>query len=274
MNDHQQDPTVNSESLLSGMLGNSGSDDEVLRAFHRAFLASARFPIHGFVLGQPVLIASIDYDGNPRRGLTAVCRKHDGAGHTISLADVHCADAAPVGRCLAAYRKWLGLNEASAPTAPAQQAAVRNHKAEANDLDLTQPIALVIVSVNDRTARCRIPGLKRELTLRSGMVWQHVPGEIVTVRGKKFWSYARHPYLSGEIESARIDPTALELGPLQLNPAGIWDPQEEFWGEEDHSIPEWAKPFVEQGPRPRFEMDKGGVAKEGFLPVRCGCPFK
>lgn len=37
---------------------------------------------------------------------------------------------------------------------------------------------------------------------------------------------------------------------------GIWDPQEEYWGEEDEPIDEWAKPIIAHGPRPMFEMEQ------------------
>jgi hypothetical protein len=83
-----------------------------------------------------------------------------------------------------------------------------------------------------------------------------VPGEIVTVKPRKQWRYAGHPYLSGEIESTRLDVRALGLVPLGLEHMGIWDPREHYWGEEDEPIEEWAKPIIAWGPRPEFEMEQ------------------
>jgi len=46
------------------------------------------------------------------------------------------------------------------------------------------------------------------------------------------------------------------LVPLMLEPQGVWEPDEEYWGEEDEPIPEWAKPIIARGPRPQFEMQQ------------------
>jgi tetratricopeptide (TPR) repeat protein len=83
-----------------------------------------------------------------------------------------------------------------------------------------------------------------------------VPGEIVKVRPRKQWSYAGHPYLSGEIESTRIDAAALGLVPLRLQKGGLWDPKQHYWGEANEPIEEWAKPIIAWGPRPAFEMEQ------------------
>lgn len=83
-----------------------------------------------------------------------------------------------------------------------------------------------------------------------------VPGEIVTVQPRKQWSYAGHPYLSGEIASTRLDVGALGLVPLRLAATGLWDPREHYWGEDDEPIEAWATPIVARGPRPEFEMEQ------------------
>ncbi len=67
---------------------------------------------------------------------------------------------------------------------------------------------------------------------------------------------AGHPYLSGEIESTRLDAAALGLVPLRLEPMGMWNPGEHYWGEEDEPIEDWAKPIIARGPRPEFEMEQ------------------
>jgi len=82
------------------------------------------------------------------------------------------------------------------------------------------------------------------------------PGVIVTVTPRKQWRYGGHPYLSGEIQSTRINVKALDLVPLGLAGMGMWDPKEEYWGEEDEPIEEWAEPIIAHGPRPMFEMEQ------------------
>ena len=113
---------------------------------------------------------------------------------------------------------------------------MRQHKATAEDLDLSGPIELVALSVKERAARCRLLGSERVITLRASGLWDVVPGEIVTVKPRKQWRSAGHPYLSGEIGSSRLDVPALGLVPLRLEDQGMWDTKEHYWGEEDDPI--------------------------------------
>lgn len=83
-----------------------------------------------------------------------------------------------------------------------------------------------------------------------------VPGEIITVAVRKQWSYAGHPYLSGDVEDRRLDVAALGLVPLHLGGEWPWDPAEEYWGEEGEPLPEWAEPIVAYGPRRSYEMEQ------------------
>ena len=69
-------------------------------------------------------------------------------------------------------------------------------------------------------------------------------GEIAVVTPHKQWRFAGHPYLSGEIASTRLDVTALGLLPLRLDDCGVWNPDEENWGETDEPIAEWVKPII------------------------------
>ncbi len=123
------------------------------------------------------------------------------------------------------------------------------------DLDLSKPVELVALSVKERAARCRLLGSDRVITLRVSRLWEIVPGEIVTVEPRKQWHYGGHPYLSGEIQSTRLDVEALDLVPLGLEEMGMWDSEEHYWGEEDEPVEAWAKPIIARGPRPMFEME-------------------
>ena len=51
------------------------------------------------------------------------------------------------------------------------------------------------------------------MTLRS-QAWRLIPGTIASVRPRKEWSYAGHPYLSGDLEGSRVDVEALDLALL------------------------------------------------------------
>ena len=52
-------------------------------------------------------------------------------------------------------------------------------------LDLTRLVELLVVSVKDRAARCRVLGSESLITLRAGRIWHLVPGEIAVIRPRK-----------------------------------------------------------------------------------------
>jgi len=133
---------------------------------------------------------------------------------------------------------------------------MRQHKVADDDIDLSKPVELVALSVKERTARSRLLGSDQIVTLRVSRLWEVAPGAIVTVTPRKQWHYGGHPYLSGDIQSIRIDVNDLDLVPLGLAEMGMWDPNEEYWGEKDEPIEEWAKPIIAHGPRPMFEMEQ------------------
>jgi hypothetical protein len=230
-------------------------DDEKLWAFRRAIEDNVELPADGFVIGVPVSVIAVDYDGNERRGLTAKCRREDGSEHVVAVSDVVLPQASAGARHIAAYRKWLNLDPYPAEIQKISRRK-RQHKATADDLDLSKPVEIVALSVKERATRCRLLGSDRVITLRASHLWDVVPGAIVTVKPRKQWRYAGHPYLSGKIKSIRIDVKALDLVPLELEDMGMWDPKEEYWGEEGGPIEEWAKPIIARGPRPIFEMEQ------------------
>jgi hypothetical protein len=243
------------DRLIEEITVDAYGDGEKLWAFRQAFENNVAVPCDGFVIGEPVSILEFDYDGNERRGLTARCRREDGSEHVLAASDVVLSGRSRGVRYVAAYRKWLGL-EPFPPDVTTTTRRKRRHKVAATDLDLSGPIELVALSVKENAARCRLLGSDRVITLRASSLWDVVPGEIVIVRPRKQWSYAGHPYLSGEIESARLDVAVLGLMPLKLEAKGTWAPDEHNWGEEDEPIEEWAKPIIARGPRQAFEMEQ------------------
>jgi hypothetical protein len=230
------------------------TDDDGFRAWRRVFNEHIVLPCDGFVIGEPVSVVEFCYDGNPRRGLTARCRRADATTHVVAACDVALPPGSAGGLSLAAYRRWLGLDpfHSESPSA----GAARQHKATARDIELTGPIELVLLSVKETAARCRLLGTRRVLTLRATRLWDVVPGEIIVVKPRRQWSYAGHPYLSGEIQSTRLDVSALDLVPLNLKDEGVWDPHEQYWGEPDVPVDEWPKPIIARGERSEFEMEQ------------------
>ena len=243
------------DELVETITAAGRSQHEQLCGFLQALADHLVVPCEAFVIGEPVSLIGLGYDGNVRRGLSARCRRADGAEYEIAAADVILSPRTSGGRYLAAYRRWLGLEAGSSDT-PSRRRPLRQHKVAPTDINLDSPIELLVLSVKDVAARCRLLGSDRAVTLRAARLWDVVPGEIVRVRPRKCWRYAGHPYLSGEIESTRLDVSALRLVPLKLEDRGIWDPREEYWGEPGEPIDDWAKPIIARGPRPEFEMEQ------------------
>jgi hypothetical protein len=243
------------DSLIDEIIVDAYGEDEQLWAFRQAIEDEVDLPADAFVIGEPVSVLRIDYEGNPLRGLHAVCRKQDGVEHVVAFVDVSFPDGTRAARYHAAYRQWLGLEPVACVHERKLQKPKR-HKAVNDDINADRPVDLIVLSVKKQAGRCRLLGSERELTLRCRGMWNQVPGEIIRVRVGKQWRYAGHPYLSGEIEARRIDIPALGLVPLRLEECGMWDPEEEYWGEEGEPIPDWALPIIDRGQRPLFEMEQ------------------
>ena len=239
------------DELIDEITTDANGEDEQLWAFRQAFEEYVAVPCDANVIGEPVQVLKFDYDGNERRGLTAVCRRADGTKHVVAASEVVIPLSSQGGRNLAAYRKWMGI----APFPPGTRAKTRRQPASAA-LDLDGPLELVVLSVKQKAARCRLLGGDRTFTFRAGRLWDLVPGEIATVKPAKQWTYAGNPYLSGAIASTRLDARALGLVPLRMEERGIWDPAQHYWGEEGEPVEEWAKPVIARGPRPEFEMEQ------------------
>jgi hypothetical protein len=243
------------DELVETVTAAGRGQHEQLCAFRQALGHHLVVPCDAFVIGEPVSLIAFGYDGNVRRGLTARCRRTDGVEYEVAAADVMLSPRIFGGRYLAAYRRWLGLERAS-PETPSRRCPPRQHKAAATDIDLDNPIELLVLSVTDAAARCQLLESDRAVTLRATQLWDVVPGEIVRVRPRKHWRYAGHPYLSGEIESTRLDVPALGLVALRLEDRGIWDPRDEYWGEPGEPIDDWVRPIIARGLRPEFEMEQ------------------
>lgn len=246
---HDDKNLADLDELIGKITVDAYGDDEKLWACRQTFEDDVTLLLDGFVIGEPVSLTEIDYDGNERRGLTVRCRREDGSEHVVAASDVVFPQGSSGARHVVAYRKWLGL-DLYPPETSGTTRRKREHKATAEDLDLSGPVELIALSVTERAARCRLLGSDRAITLRASRFWDVVPGEIVRVKPRKQWSCAGHPYLSGEIESTRLDIRALGLVPLRFEDMGTWDPNEHYWGEENEPIEEWAKPIMARGPRP------------------------
>lgn len=239
------------DELIDEITTDANGEAEQLWAFRQALEDEVAVPCEGTVIGEPVQVLKFDYDGNERRGLTAVCRRADGTKHVVAASEVVVLPGTQGGRYLAAYRKWMGI----APSPPSIRRATRRKTAVPVPA-VAGPVELVVLSVKQKAAHCRLLGGDQTFTFRAGRLWDLVPGEIAVVKPAKQWTYAGNPYLSGVIESTRLDAKALGLVPLGLEEVGIWSPAEHYWGEEGDPIEDWARPIIARGPRSEFEMEQ------------------
>jgi hypothetical protein len=242
------------EGLIDEIITDANGDDEQLWAFRQAFEDHVVLPTEAIVVGEPVTVMRIDYDGNERRGLTARCRRENGSDHEIAACDLILPEGSAAARYLAAYRQWLGMEPS--PQGSLFLTGRRPQKATEDDIDMSREIELIAVAVKEKAVSCRIPGKDRVVTLRSSEGWDVAPGEIIIVAPRKLWRYGGHPYLSGEIKSWRLDIDALGLPPLKIKEGGMWEPKDHYWGEPGEPIEEWAKPIISRGPRPEYEMEQ------------------
>ncbi len=229
MNTNNQDLDELNEEILTDENG----DVEQLRAFLNAFTANIPLRCKATVIGKPISILKFDFDGNERRGLTAKIRDEDGTTYVVAAADLAIRGSKTAVDTLAAYRKWMGIGP---------QVVV----AESKVLDL------VVLSVNQRTARCRLVGSNELLVFRTSRLRELVPGEIAVVCSGKISKNA----VSGTLESIRIDAAALGVSPLKVEQCGVWNPVNHYWGEKGEPIENWAKPIIKHGKRPEFEMEQ------------------
>ncbi len=96
------------DKIIAQITKNMNSDDDIFKAFCQVLDDNVSFPADGFVIGVPVSVAKIDYNGNVRRGLTADCRREDGSLYTIMLTEVVLPKTLAGIEYVAACRKTAG----------------------------------------------------------------------------------------------------------------------------------------------------------------------
>lgn len=116
---------------------------------------------------------------------------------------------------------------------------------------------VVLIAQGQKSCFCRRLDSGEEVTLRIAGLKDVIPAEIVRVALSRSWRRGGRTFVEGEIQSVRLDVPALYLTPLKLHEFGLWEPAEEYWGEEGEPIEDWAKPIIARGPRPMYEMEQG-----------------
>jgi tetratricopeptide (TPR) repeat protein len=122
------------------------------------------------------------------------------------------------------------------------------------NLPMGEPVELVVLGVKKAAMNCKVLASGDPVTFRK--VRDEVEGEIITVRPSKLWRFQNIHYMTGEVESRRIDIEALDLKPLGLTNMGPWNPGDQYWGEPGEPIDEYLKPVIDYGPRLSYEMEQ------------------
>ena len=130
------------DELIEETLLDAYGEDEQLWSFRQAFEVDVRYPFRGEVVGVEVEVDAVDFAGDERRGLVAVCRRAN-ERHAVSLLDITPVGPLPVQtrRLLNAYRRWSGATPL--PLAePGSAARWMYPRFSTVVMDVTAPLAL------------------------------------------------------------------------------------------------------------------------------------
>ena len=97
------------DTLIEEITDDAYGNGEQLWAFRQVLEDDLSLPADGLVIGVPVSVLEIDFDGDERVGLRARFRRADGTEHVVSAMDVVFPEGSVEARHIAAYRKWQGL---------------------------------------------------------------------------------------------------------------------------------------------------------------------
>jgi len=127
----------------------------------------------------------------------------------------------------------------------------------AEKLSERERVELVALAVKQTGIRCRVLATGEAVTLRPGSgIRSEAEAHILTVKPSKAWIYGNTVYLSGRVLDMRLDVPALGLAPPKLLDEDVWDPKDEYRGEEGEPTNGSFKPIFDAGPRPSFEMEQ------------------
>ena len=214
---------IDVEQTVAEVTSGAVSDDEQLRAFHARLVTTLKLPVLGLLGGRRVQIVTVEYLGNPRRGITLRAFEGDRTV-TASILDLTLPGKSAGALTLAGLKRWAGI--------PDEETA--RHEIEPTRREV---VAAYVAKVGSMHVRLRVLGSPQEITYRSSgsETLRLVPGHVVRVKTNKRWTHRGAPYMSGEVIETRVDAAALSLPPLALREEGTWDPAKE-------------EPFAHEGP--------------------------
>lgn len=132
------------DALIDDVTVDAYNEDEQLWSFRQAFEDLAHLPFRATVVGADVTVTGIDFDGDVRRGLVAMCHRA-GESYTVSLIDITPAGPLPLetSQLIDAYRRWAGATPLHAHAADAPSATPWVYpRFGVSDIDLEIPLEL------------------------------------------------------------------------------------------------------------------------------------
>lgn len=97
------------DKMIEEIIVDAYGEDEQLWAFRQVLEDEIGLPADGLVIGEPVAVLEIEYDGYELRGLTARCRRENGCEYQIAACDVEFPVGSKGALYIAAYRRWIGM---------------------------------------------------------------------------------------------------------------------------------------------------------------------
>jgi hypothetical protein len=96
------------DAVIEELTVDAYGDEEQLTGLLTGAEDALQAPEQASIVGVPVNVVKVDMGPDVRRGLTAICER-ESTRHEVSLADLTFPAASKLGRVVAAYRRWLGL---------------------------------------------------------------------------------------------------------------------------------------------------------------------
>lgn len=132
------------DALIDDVTVDAYGAGEQLWSFRQAFDDTARFPFRATVVGAEVTVTGVDFDGDERRGLVALCQRA-GESYTVSLIDITPAGPLPLetSQLIDAYRRWARASALhTAEAQPATRWVYPGFGSDDIDIDIEKPLLL------------------------------------------------------------------------------------------------------------------------------------
>ncbi len=158
------------DRFIDAIVVDAYSDCEQIEAFRQAFEDGARFPFRAQVVGARVDVIKVDFNGDERHGLVAICSR-DQRRYAVSLLDLEPASplALETSRLLNAYRRWAGAGPIALSAGSSAAGSWMYRRCTSLDIDVGSPLVLMPRGVWDPADEyweqfgVPIDGLSREI---------------------------------------------------------------------------------------------------------------